>query len=388
MAEPARLAFVISSLDTGGAETMLFKLLERLDRSAFAPSVLSLTTAGAFGPRLEGIGVPVQALGMRRGSVSPLKLLELSRRLAGLRPALVHTWMYHADLLAGGAARLRGIAPVVWGIRHSDLSREHNKGSTLAVVKLCARLSTRIPDHILSCSERARAIHVRAGYDAARFTVIPNGFELERFGPSAEARQAVRAELGLPAEAVLVGHVGRFHPQKNHSGLLAAARRVHAQRPDAHFLFAGEGVAPTQPAFWQLVEAAGLGRNVHALGRRGDVPRLMAAFDVLASSSHGEGFPNVLGEAMASAVPCVVTDVGDCAEVVGDTGRVVAPGDMQALGAQLLEILALPARERAALGRRARERVAACYEIGDVVRHYERFYRGALARAAGQQGTR
>jgi glycosyltransferase involved in cell wall biosynthesis len=387
-AAPARIAFVISNLDTGGAETMLFKLLERLDRTRFAPSVLSLTTAGAFGPRLEAIGVPVRALGMRRGIGNPLKLFELGRILAAMQPALVHTWMYHADLLAGVAARLKGIQPVVWGIRHSDLSVAHNKGSTLAFVKLCARLSSRVPAHILSCSERAREIHVRAGYDASRFTVIPNGFELERFGPSSDARLSVRAELGLPADSVLVGHIGRFHPQKNHAGLLAAARQLHAQRPGAHFLFAGTGVEPSNPAFWKLVEGAGLAGHVHALGRRDDVPRLMAALDVLASSSHGEGFPNVLGEAMACAVPCVVTDVGDCAEVVAGTGRVVAAGDMRALADNLAAVLALPPAQREALGRSARARVAACYEIADVVKRYERFYQDALAPVAGGEGRR
>jgi len=375
---PLPIAFVISSLDTGGAETMLFKLLERLDRARFAPTVISLTTAGAFGPRLSAIGIPVTALDMPRGLPSPADFVRLVQALRRARPALVHTWMYHADLLGGAAARLLGIRRVLWGIRHSDLSPEHNKASTLRVVRICARLSGWLPAHILCCSKRAREIHVAAGYDAGKFTILPNGFELERFRPSAEGREAVRRELGIPEAAPVVGHVGRLHPQKNHIGLIEAARRIRDARPDARFVFAGAGVEPTNPSFWDLVEANGLADCVQALGRRDDVPNLMAAFDVLASPSHGEGFPNVVGEAMSCGVPCVVTDVGDCAELVGSTGRVVAPGAMQALAAEVVGLLALPLAERAALGAMARDRVARHYEIGAIVQAHERFY-GAAA---------
>lgn len=371
---PLRIAFVITSLGTGGAEAMLYKLVERLDRRRFSPSVISLTTQGDFGPRLEQIGVPVQAIGMRSGVPDPLSFLRLSKALSAVKPALVHTWMYHADLLGGAAARLVRAGPVVWGLHHSDLSREHNKPSTLAVARLCARLSSTLPARILSCSERARQVHVAAHYAAHKFAVIPNGFELDRFGPSDEARASVREELGLPLAAPLVGHVGRLNPQKNHVGLLQAWSAVHRARPDVHFVLAGIGVEPANADFWQLVAGAGLANCCHALGRRDDVPRLMASLDVLASSSHGEAFPNVLGEAMACEVPCVVTDVGDCAEVIGDTGRVVAAGDMRGLAAHILEILQLSPAQRAALGSRARERVATHYEIGDVVRRHEQFY--------------
>jgi len=286
----------------------------------------------------------------------------------------VQTWMYHADLLGGLASRLAGVGPVVWGIRHSDLSRDHNKRSTLAVVSLCARLSSTIPVRILSCSNRARDIHAAAHYAADKFVVIPNGFELDRFVPSEEARASVRRELGLQLETPIVGHVGRWHPQKNHAGLIAAFAGVHRIRPDVHFVLAGSEVEPANGVFWTLIVDAGLASVCHALGRRDDVPGLMASMDVLASSSHGEGFPNVLGEAMAAGVCCAVTDVGDCAEVVGTSGRVVAAGDMQGLAAQIVSLLELAPGERKQLGQQARARVVQSYEIGDIVGRHERFY--------------
>lgn len=379
---PARIALVITGLGLGGAEAMLFKLLQRLDRRRFAPAVVSLTDVGEYGPRIEGLGIPVHAMGMRPGLPSPVALLRLVRTLSALEPDLVHTWMYHADLLGGLSARLAGVSEVVWGIRHTDLSRGNNKASTLMVVKLCASLSGMVPRRILSCSDRARENHVRIRYAASKFRVIPNGFELERFAPGGlAARVSVRAELGLIPSTPLVGHIGRFHPQKNHAGLLGAFAAIHQQMREVHFLLAGPGVQQGAGQLWRMVTEAGLESRCHLLGQREDIPRLLSALDVLASSSHGEAFPNVLGEAMACEVPCAVTDVGDCAEIVGDTGRVVPAGDMEDLARAVLDLLRLPLAAREALGRRARARIASRYEIGDVVRQYEDFYLETLRQA-------
>ena len=370
-----KLAMVITGLSSGGAETMLLKVLERLDRRRFSPHVISLTTKGEIGARVEALGVPVECLGMRSGHFSPMKFLRLVRRLRKLHPDAVHTWMYHADLLGGSAARLAGVRAVGWAIRHSDFSPSHSKRSTVWVMKACAVLSRRIPRRILCCSERAKDIHVSAGYEERKFVVIPNGFDLTRFHPDTDARVSVRAELGLSEDTPLVGLIARFDPQKNHAGFFEAAARTYRSRPDAHFLLAGAGVLGNNPDLRRVIQQAGVDGNTHLLGRREDIPRLMAALDVLvSSSSFGEAFPNVLGEAMACGVPCVVTDVGDSAEIVGATGRVAAPGDMAALAHEIVEVLGLSDKERRALGARARERVQARYDIESVVRQYEEFY--------------
>lgn len=374
------LCLIITGLTTGGAETMLHKLLQNLDRSRFAPTVISLTSKGEIGPRIEAMGIPVHALGMKSGMPSPTRFLRLVTLLRDMRPDVVHTWMYHADLMGGLAARLAGINMSAWCIRHSDLSPGQNKRSTLLVMKACARISGWLPKRILSCSERARAVHVAAGYCAEKFLLIPNGFDLGMFVPDAAARTSVRDELCLPSDAPLVGLIARYDPQKNHLGFIEAAVSVHQALPQVHFVLAGTGIVPGNAALMQAIELAGLRDCFHLLGRRHDIPRLMASLDVLASSSSfGEAFPNVLGEAMACGVPCVVTDVGDSAEIVGDTGSVVSSGDMAGLARHIVELLRLPADQRQALGSRARERVRANYEIGDVVRRYENFYMQLLS---------
>lgn len=375
-----RVTHIITNLGTGGAEMMLFKLLSHIDRSRFDCSVISLVGMSDIGPRIAALGIPVQTAGMTRGGVpSPLALLRLRNLLAAQRPDIVHTWMYHADLLGGLAARSVGCQRIVWGLRNSNTTSRSTGLTTSAVMHTCARLSRRVPLGILSCSERGKHAHAAVGYDEARIDVIPNGFDLGRFQPHAEARTTVRAELGLPPDTPLVGVVGRYHPLKNHLGFLSAAAEVRARHPDARFLLAGRDVDTRNTELTRAIAKRDLGAHVILLGPRDDVPRLMASLDVLASPSHSEGFPNVIGEAMACGVPCAVTDAGDSAEIVADTGRVVPVGDMRGLADALSELLSLPTSERQALGEAAARRVRTHYEIGDVVRRFEAYYERVLA---------
>lgn len=373
------MVVVITGLSFGGAEMMLFKVLKYLDKDKFSPNVISLTTKREIGNWIETLGIPVEALGMRPSRFNPVKFLRLVHRLRELNPDAVHTWMYHADLLGGLAARLAGVRAVGWGVRHGNFSPLDNKRSTFWVMKTCSVLSHRIPRKILCCSQVAKDIHISAGYDREKMIVVPNGFDLSRYGPDTDARLSVRSELGLPKHTPLVGLIARFDPQKNHTGFFEAATQVRQSLPDAHFLLAGAGVEDHNPTLCDAIRQAGVEAKTHLLGRREDIPRLMAALDVLASSSSfGEAFPNVLGEAMACGVPCVVTGVGDSAEIVGETGRVVAVEDMRGLAHNIVEILQLSHEERRALGAKARERIRERFEIESVVREYERFYESLI----------
>lgn len=376
-----KICFIITGLGGGGAEEMLFKLVRSISRSQFELCIISLTTLGKYGPRFVSMGVPVYTLEMRGGSFpSPKIVFSLVKLIRAVSPDLVSTWMYHADLLGGIAARMAGIKAVAWNVRHSDLSLANNKPLTLLVVKICALLSRKIPDKILTCSEKARSVHVRSGYCGEKMVVLPNGFDLERFAPRACARSSVRAELGLGDDVPLVGLIARNDPSKNHLGFIEAACQVQKAIPKANFLMAGTGIDCKNVGIATAIERTNSSQIFHLLGQRDDVPRLMAALDVLASTSSGEAFPNVLGEAMACAIPCVVTDAGDSADIVGDAGHVVAVGDMNRLAAHIVEVLLMSQSDRIALGKRARERVRRLYEIQHVVTRYEAFY-SSLAEA-------
>ncbi|HOM13869.1 MAG TPA: glycosyltransferase [Rubrivivax sp.] len=372
------IAFVITGLGTGGAEMMLEKLVSNLSPS-IEVHVISLTGLGAIGPRLQARGVPVEALGMRPGLPSPRLFARLVRRLTSLRPNVVHTWMYHADLLGGLAARLAGVRALMWGLRHSNLDPAANKASTLRVVRLCARLSAWLPQRIACAAQRAREAHIAIGYATDRMVVIPNGFDLTRFVPDSCARADVRTQLGLPDGAPLIGMVGRFDPQKNHRGFATAMQHLLKCRPDVHALLAGDGVDSSNQDLMRWLRDAGAVDACHLLGRRDDVPRLMSALDVLVLPSIGEAFPNVVGEAMSCGVPCAVTDVGDAADIVGALGRVVGSGDMAGLAAAVAELLALPAPARQNLSSQAQQTIRQRFDIAVVARRYEDEYRSMVA---------
>ncbi len=372
-----RLAHIITGLDTGGAERMLLRLGERLHPD-FEQSVISLTGAGPVAEELRAAGVEVVALGMSPSRPNPLDLWRLTQLLQRWKPDVVQTWMYHADLVGGLAARLAGIRAVAWNIRNNDLSPEKTSPRTRALVGWLARLSGWLPARIVCCSEAARRTHVALGYADDRFQVIPNGFDLRRFSPNPEARAGVRAELGLPPEAPLIGLIARFDPQKNHAGFLAAAGSLHRQSPDVHFVLAGRDVVPGNRPLLEWANAAGVSAVIHLLGERQDIPRLTASLDLATLASWGEAFPNVLGEAMACGVPCVATDAGDAALIIGDCGRVVPREDMTALAAAWLELLELPATQREALGNAARERIARHFNLDGIADRYAALYRAMV----------
>ena len=375
MAEPLQVTHIITDLSTGGAEMMLYKLLTYLDRKRFSCNVISLTSDGSVGDRIRGLGLPVQTLGMRPGFPDPLAIFRLAGWLHRSRPGLVQTWMYHADLVGGLAARLAGRTPVIWGIRNSDLDMVQSKRSTRWTVRICAFLSRWLPQCIVSCSETARRIHIGLGYNSDKLVVIPNGFDLDLFHPDSAARTEIRKELGIPSGAPVIGLVGRFDPQKDHQNFIRAASILVQKNSAAQFILCGDGIDLQNPSLSGWIETAGLRNNFHLLGRREDMPKVTAVLDVACSSSaYGEAFSNVLGEAMACEVPCVATDVGDSAFIIENTGRVVPPGDSQALAHALISLLALPADQRRTLGVFARQRVKQYFDIHAIVKAYESMY--------------
>ena len=368
-----RLLFITSGLGVGGAEIVLLDLLSELDRTRFSPQVVSLTGAGEIGQRITELGIPVLDLDIRR---RPMRdFLRLARHVRQLRPDVVQTWMYHADLIGSLAARLGGARRIAWGIHNSSLSAQGSRRSTVLVRRLAARLSRVLPQTIISCSEVARALHVELGYENSRFRVIGNGFDLERFRPDPTARTALREELGLAPATPVVINVGRYDPQKNQAGFVRAAALLHRQYPDAHFVLVGKGLNVGNAELAAAIARAGIGPAVHLLDLRRDTPQLIAGSDLLVlASGFGEAFPLVLGEAMSCGVPCVTTDVGDSRLIVGDTGIVVPPLDDTALAEAMHRLLALPAEARAALGRQARARIVARYDIRHITRQYEAVY--------------
>lgn len=371
-----RVVHLITGLEVGGAETMLWKLLSVLDSKEFEALVVSLVPPGPMGARIANLGIRVESLGLRRGLPDPGAILRLARLLRAYGPDLLQTWMYHADLLGALAAPLAGRPVLVWNIRQSDLDPRLTRRGTRLVARLGAVLSRWAPARIVCCSERARDVHRTLGYRDDRMTVIPNGFDLARFRPDPQARAQIRAGLGVPNEAPLLGLVARLDPQKDLGTFIEAARLVRARRPDCRLLLCGQGLDPSNRELVAAISEAGLTDSANLLGLRSDTPKVFAALDLLVSSSaYGEGFPNVIGEAMACGVPCAATDVGDSAAIVADTGLAVPPRDPEALAVGILRLLAEGPEELAGRGEAARARIASRYALPGIAARYADLYR-------------
>lgn len=368
-----KILHVITGLATGGAERALLNLLTGGLARRYESAVLSLGDEGSIGCWIRELGVPVHTLGMGGRLPTIGAIARLRRLVYACQPDLVQGWMYHGNLAASLAA---GLAPgdpaVAWNIRQSLYSLKSEKRLTRQVVR-ANRVLSGGPKGVIYNSRLSRTQHEAFGFAAARGHVIPNGFDLEWLRPEQETRVAIRRELGLPQDALVVGHVARFHPMKDHASFLRAATQVARELPAARFLVVGREVSPHNPALAGIVPPDLMRRFVFT-GERGDVPRLMQAMDVFCLSSWSEAFPNVLGEAMAGGVPCVATEVGDCADVVADTGIIVPPADTEALACGLREMAGKAADERRALGQAARRRVEACYGLGSVVNEYAALY--------------
>jgi glycosyltransferase involved in cell wall biosynthesis len=352
---------VITGLGTGGAEAMLTALAVARVRDGAPTCVVSLLPGGANRARLAAAGVEVADLGMSRGRVGLGSLRRLARLIRAWRPDAIQSWMYHADLASLLALWLSGrrrATRLFWGVRCSDMDWSRYGALSRLVVRLCARLSP-CPDAVTVNSEAGRAWHARLGYRPRRFVVVDNGLDPARFAPDAGARAAVRAELGLAPDALVVGAVARLDPMKDYPTLLAALGRLEG----VVCVAVGKGTDTLPPT-----------PGLRALGERGDVARLLNGFDIFVSASaFGEGFSNAVAEAMATGLPVVATDIGDARRIVGDAGVVVPPRDPAALAEAIRGLAADPARRRD-LGARGRARVETQFTVARAAAAFEALY--------------
>lgn len=374
---PPQVVHIITGLQQGGAESMLHKLLTeaRQQNPEITQCVYALGQSGVVGERLRAQGFDVRALGLSPRLGNPWVLRPLWQHLRQL-PAgsVVQTWMYHGDLIGGLLAHWAGQERIVWNIRQSGIGPSDIGRTTRWVVRLCARFSHWLPRRIVTNARTAEAIHVAAGYSASRFIWIGNGFDTQRFSFQPEGRQRLRQQLGVGEHELLIGNVARNDPQKDLGNFVAMAKHVHQQQGNARFLIAGRGV-PASAALRSQIAAAGLDQAFLLLDEQQDVPSLMSALDLFCLSSRAEGFPNVLGEAMACERPCVSSDCGDAASVLGDPRWIAPTSDPAALADRVSALLALPAEQRQQLGVGHRQRIQSGFSVASIWRDYLTLYR-------------
>lgn len=363
---PRRILHVITDLYVGGAEAMLTRLVVAKPGVADQSAVVSLLPDGFFADHLRAAGIPVMELNFRKPFGIVAGMVGLARLIRATKPDVVQGWMYHGDLAALLALILAGrrrSTRLAWNIRCSSLDFAEYGRALRLVVRACAALSS-APDLIIANSAAGMEAHCRLGYRPRRAEVLPNGIDIERYKPDPLARAVVRSELGIPAHTFVLAHVARLDPMKDHQGFL----RAMAELPDVHALMVGAGTESLAPA-----------SNLHRLGRRDDLPRLLAAADaVVVASAFGEGFSNALAEGMACGLPPIATDVGDAAVIVGDTGAIIPPRDPAALVNAIRALIAESQDQRAERGARARNRIARNFSLEQARQRFAELYAGML----------
>ena len=368
-----KVCHLITGLDTGGTEMMLYKLISSMNRSRFQNVVVSMTSMGTLARKIEAMGISVFELDMRPGMPNPIAFWRLVRLLLRERPQILQTWLYHADLLGLLSGKLAQVPSIVWNLRCSELKKDDHSYLFFKILWLLAKLS-HIPKAVIVNSSSGRVYHEYLGYKPCRWEYIPNGFDTDLFCPSQDAYLKLRRSLGVSDQTPLVGLVGRFHPMKDHETFLKAASLLHKVQPSVHFVVVGQGVDKRNELLMNQIKALGLNKNVYLLGNRDDIHDITAGLDIAGTSSYGEGFPNVIGEGMSCAVPCVVTDVGDSAYIVGDTGLVIPPQDPYAMSNAWAKLLSMNEHDRRALGLGARKRIIKLFSLKSIVNQYERLY--------------
>lgn len=370
-----KILHVITGLSTGGAEMMLFKLLSTGDKSRFDHEVVSLMDKGAIGRRIEALDTPIYALELSAGQISFTSIKRLNRIVKQTKPDVIQGWMYHGNF-AATLMRLFSIRKVLilWNIRHSLYNIKLEKKNTSKIIRYSAILSN-LPEYIIYNSRASANQHEQLGYMPDRTVVIPNGFDCEIFKPSSIKRRSMRANLGIGEKDILIGLFARYHPMKDHENFFEAAGIIAKKYEGVHFILAGSNVDDNNPKIKELILRNQLGGKVYLLGERHDIPAIMASVDIAcSSSSYGEAFPNVIGEAMASAIPCVATDVGDSSWIIGDKKLVVPPRNARRLATALEYLIDIGQYERIKLGNEGRQRVIEKFTLNQITRQYESLY--------------
>lgn len=354
---------IITGLGSGGAERMVTRI-------ATAPGnprqiVVSLMGEDFFKRPLTEAGIECHNLGLNHIWQAPQAFVRLVRLIRHVRPDLVMTWLYHADFLGTLAARAAGVKMrnIAWNLRCSNLDFRDYGMTTRWLARLLARFSPRIGT-VTHNSHAGRIAHEALGYRPRRWIYTPNGFDTQEWRPDPDDRRAVRAEWRVADDRVIIGMIARFSPQKDFPAFFEAARQVKQAHPEAFFLLIGKGTD-------ELDIPPNLAGYILALGERNDMPRLLRGFDIaILTSAYGEGFPNALGEAMSSGVPCVSTNVGDAALILGDVGRIVPVGRPDLLARALSDLIACTPEERAEMGAAARRRIVDHWSMERILNNY------------------
>lgn len=367
-----KIVHIIIGLDVGGAELMLKRLvLNSQKKGIFQHEVISLTNLGTIGCFLKESGIPVYELNTN-SIFSLFKVyFYLVKILKKIKPDVVQTWMYHSDLIGGLAAKSIGINNIIWGIRNTEL--DSNSGIIKKTIrKSCALLSYKIPKKIICVANKAKTSHENIGYCKDKMIVIPNGFDIKHFNVDDELRSEYRNELNIEKNKLVIGNIGRFTPAKNQVNFIKACIALIDKGYDFDVIMAGRDISINNSVIKNLI---GSRKNFKLVEQLNQPEKFYNAIDVFCLTSITEGFPNVLGEAMATERVCLTTDAGDAREILGNCGYHINDPSSDAI-AEALEthILSKDLSSLMGIGKIARMKIIDNYSLDKIVLDFEKLY--------------
>ena len=324
-----RVLHIITGLDDGGAEAVLFRLC-KLDKK-YQHIVISLQAKQKYESLLKKLNISVHTLNFSNSSINFFGLFKLFKLIRQIKPDVVQTWMPHADLIGGVLARIAGVKKIFWGVHHANLIKGKINRLVIMIVRLNALLSNLVPTKIIYCAEKSREVQESIGFKKSKGVVVHNGYDTNSFFQDSSLDHIIRNELGIPDETFLIGHVGNYHPLKDQETLIKSLRYLDQKSINFNAILVGNKLEPSNKNLVTLINENGLTERIHLLGIRNDITTIMNGIDIFMLSSISEAFPNVLNEAMLCGTPCLTTDVGDSGFIVGNTGWIVQPKDSKAM---------------------------------------------------------
>jgi glycosyltransferase involved in cell wall biosynthesis len=319
-------------------------------------------------------GVDLHCLDLRNRFDFARIIFSLSRIIRKTRPDILYGLLGDACTLALIHGKVFGKHKVIWGLRATNMDFSQYSLSSGWVYRLSAYLSKRV-DRIIANSWTGSKYHVAQGYARDRIVVICNGIDTEYFRPQPEKGPDLRQTWGVGHDTPLIGRVGRLDPMKDYPTFLKAATMLTGRRPDVRFVIAGGGPDQMLNDLKALSGSLGLDERVLWLGSREDLSAIYSACAFTSSSSSfGEGFPNVVAESLACEVPCVATDVGDSARVVGPGGIIVPAKNPEALATAWEKMLSLPQEKWLQMGQEGRKHIVRNFSTQKMVHATEKVF--------------